>query len=72
MACVMIDLDYFKRVNDTFGHHAGDRVLKIVAEQLKSHCRASDYICRYGGDSDHLARLWEWHVLGEGDGGDDE
>ena len=50
MACVMIDLDYFKRVNDTFGHHAGDRVLKIVAEQLKSHCRASDYICRHGGE----------------------
>lgn len=50
LACGMVDLDYFKRVNDTFGHQAGDFVLKTVANTLHTICRASDLVCRYGGE----------------------
>ncbi|MBI1902844.1 MAG: diguanylate cyclase [Planctomycetia bacterium] len=50
MACVMIDIDFFKRVNDSFGHQAGDDVLKAVAEVLAGSSRASDLVCRYGGE----------------------
>jgi len=49
--CVaMLDLDFFKKVNDTYGHEAGDEVLKFVAEQLKINLRAGDLACRYGGE----------------------
>ncbi len=47
---IMIDLDYFKVINDTFGHDAGDAVLKEVAELLVSHCRETDVCIRYGGE----------------------
>ncbi len=50
LACAMLDLDYFKRVNDDYGHTAGDVVLKLVARRLQAQCRASDSICRYGGE----------------------
>ncbi len=50
LSCAMVDLDYFKRVNDTLGHQAGDMVLKRLAELLQAHCRATDYLCRYGGE----------------------
>jgi diguanylate cyclase (GGDEF)-like protein len=50
LACVMIDLDFFKKINDTHGHPAGDEVLKQVARLLQANCRASDYIGRYGGE----------------------
>ena len=50
LAVVMIDLDHFKPVNDNFGHEAGDRVLAGVAALLKSHIRASDLACRFGGE----------------------
>ncbi len=46
----MIDFDYFKRINDTLGHQAGDLVLKHMANLLQRNCRASDYLCRYGGE----------------------
>ena len=50
LSCVMIDLDFFKRVNDIHGHQAGDLVLKSVAQLLLDSCRASDTVCRYGGE----------------------
>ncbi len=50
VALLMIDLDGFKRVNDRYGHVAGDRVLKTVAEALRSNLRATDVPTRYGGD----------------------
>jgi diguanylate cyclase (GGDEF)-like protein len=50
LSCVMLDVDYFKRVNDTCGHPTGDAVLKAVARLLASSCRTSDRICRYGGE----------------------
>src|SRR3972149_5693151 len=50
LACVMMDLDFFKRINDVHGHPAGDSVLKCVAELLLHSCRRSDSVCRYGGE----------------------
>jgi diguanylate cyclase (GGDEF)-like protein len=50
LAAIMIDLDYFKRVNDAFGHEAGDLVLMEVAALLKGHIRGSDIACRFGGE----------------------
>ncbi len=47
---LMIDLDHFKKVNDTYGHHAGDIVLKRVAAIITSNLRASDFVFRYGGE----------------------
>lgn len=46
----MIDLDYFKRINDKFGHAAGDEVLKNYADSIRSAFRQSDLIARYGGE----------------------
>ena len=50
LAVIMMDLDHFKRVNDTFGHDAGDLVLIEVATLLKSSIRGSDMVCRFGGE----------------------
>lgn len=50
VSLVMVDIDHFKRVNDTFGHPFGDRVLERVAEVLRSGVRPSDVPCRYGGE----------------------
>jgi diguanylate cyclase (GGDEF)-like protein len=46
----MIDLDNFKEINDTFGHAAGDQVLRFVASEMRDHIRQPDEIGRYGGD----------------------
>ncbi|MBS1145025.1 MAG: Response regulator [Proteobacteria bacterium] len=50
VAILMLDLDYFKMVNDTYGHDAGDAVLKALATLLKQSVRASDLVIRYGGE----------------------
>ncbi|HMP89213.1 MAG TPA: diguanylate cyclase [Kiritimatiellia bacterium] len=50
MAALMLDLDGFKEINDMWGHHAGDRLLKEFSSTLKSVVRASDILGRYGGD----------------------
>lgn len=50
VALVMFDLDHFKEFNDTFGHDAGDHVLRQVASVLRMHVRLSDIACRFGGE----------------------
>ena len=50
LAVVFLDLDDFKRFNDTFGHDAGDAVLHRMAEVFREHFRGGDVICRYGGE----------------------
>lgn len=47
---IMIDIDFFKKFNDTYGHQSGDSVLKQVANILKRNSRTSDIACRYGGE----------------------
>jgi len=71
LACAMVDLDFFKRVNDTFGHGAGDQVIKSVSQSLRAASRASDSVCRYGGEeiclllphtSEQEAAIWAEHA----------
>jgi diguanylate cyclase (GGDEF)-like protein len=46
----MIDIDFFKKVNDTYGHDKGDLVLKKITNILKQELRSTDVLCRYGGE----------------------
>lgn len=50
MSVVMLDIDHFKKINDTYGHPAGDYVLKIVAKLIAQGLRTEDILCRYGGE----------------------
>jgi diguanylate cyclase (GGDEF)-like protein len=50
LGLIMIDIDHFKRFNDTFGHQSGDEVLRAVAAALKTAVRDTDIVCRYGGE----------------------
>jgi diguanylate cyclase (GGDEF)-like protein len=50
LAAVLVDVDDFKKINDTFGHHNGDRVLVQLGRMAHSSCRAMDVVGRYGGD----------------------
>ncbi|MDB9314009.1 diguanylate cyclase [Spirulina sp. CS-785/01] len=47
---ILLDVDRFKQFNDTFGHNAGDRVLRVLSHFLKRNIRGSDVACRYGGE----------------------
>src|SRR6185369_6955441 len=50
LCVIMMDLDYFKDVNDTYGHEAGDVVLKTLAETVTKQSRHGDFVCRFGGE----------------------
>jgi two-component system cell cycle response regulator len=50
LSVLILDVDNFKKVNDTYGHHWGDEVLKKIAESLRTMTRRSDYPARYGGE----------------------
>jgi two-component system cell cycle response regulator len=50
LACVMVDLDHFKEINDTLGHAIGDELIRLAARCIHSNLRKMDVACRYGGD----------------------
>jgi diguanylate cyclase (GGDEF)-like protein len=50
VALLLIDIDYFKHVNDTYGHRAGDTILSALSKRLMTRARTTDYVCRYGGE----------------------
>jgi diguanylate cyclase (GGDEF)-like protein len=50
LACLMLDVDHFKKFNDTYGHQFGDKVLRRIAQVVSRHCRISDRLGRYGGE----------------------
>jgi diguanylate cyclase (GGDEF)-like protein/PAS domain S-box-containing protein len=50
LSLLMLDIDYFKQVNDTYGHQAGDTILKKISKLLVEQARAIDRVCRYGGE----------------------
>jgi diguanylate cyclase (GGDEF)-like protein len=47
---IMIDIDHFKKVNDVYGHMAGDEILRLIAQVLEDQTRFNDFVCRYGGE----------------------
>lgn len=50
LTLLLCDIDYFKRINDTYGHKAGDKALRVIANTLARHLRASDFLARVGGE----------------------
>jgi diguanylate cyclase (GGDEF)-like protein len=68
LAVIQLDLDHFKRINDRYGHQAGDRVLSMVASTLASTVREGDLLGRVGGGV--LCRAAEYHTTGSGGGGE--
>ena len=50
LGLIMVDLDHFKRVNDQYGHQAGDEVLRSIGRTLRAAVRDTDLVCRYGGE----------------------
>ncbi len=50
VSCVMIDIDFFKRINDVYGHGVGDEVIRRISRILQDNCRSSDILSRYGGE----------------------
>lgn len=58
VACLMLDIDHFKHINDTHGHFVGDRVLSALGQLLANYVRDSDLCVRYGGDEFLLILSW--------------
>ncbi len=50
LSCLMVDIDHFKSINDNHGHGVGDRVIQEVARKLQESARATDLVCRWGGE----------------------
>jgi len=50
LACIMVDIDHFKSINDQFGHGVGDKVIQLVTAELRSNARPDDIVGRYGGE----------------------
>ncbi|MGE8388832.1 MAG: putative bifunctional diguanylate cyclase/phosphodiesterase [Pseudomonas sp.] len=50
LAVMFLDIDHFKRINDSLGHHAGDELLKVIASHIKAATRSQDLVARFGGD----------------------
>ena len=50
LTLAVVDIDDFKKVNDTYGHDNGDQVILTLSEKLQTHCGTENYVCRYGGE----------------------
>lgn len=50
LTIAIIDIDHFKNINDSFGHQAGDRVIKVIGRSIAKRLREVDFFCRYGGE----------------------
>jgi diguanylate cyclase (GGDEF)-like protein/PAS domain S-box-containing protein len=74
LALIMLDVDHFKKINDTYGHQAGDEVLEYLSSILINNARESDIVCRYGGEEflvvlprmsldNAFQRVEEWRLI---------
>ncbi|MAD54304.1 GGDEF domain-containing protein [Idiomarina sp. UBA3162] len=50
LSIAVLDIDFFKRINDNFGHSAGDKTLQVIASMLRKAVNEADFVCRYGGE----------------------
>ncbi len=61
VSCLLLDVDFFKKINDTYGHQVGDQVLRDVAALMRTQLRVSDVLARYGGE-EFVAIISDCHV----------